>query len=108
MHCGLLGVAPVAAVGGGGRSGWIGVDVCMNPGGGWGGMLMFGLSVTAGEGRVAGLRTGRDGRTGGEGPGCCPPEEESEEVLVEGGEPDEWRLANGEEGAVAMSASSGE
>ena len=69
-------------------------------------MLTFGLSATAGGGRVAGLRTGRDGRTGGEGLGCCPPEEESEEVLLEGGEPDEWRLTNGEEGAVAMPASS--
>ena len=66
-------------------------------------MLTFGLSATAGGGRVAGLSTGLDGRTGGEGPGCCPPEE-SEEVLLEGGEPDECRLANGEEGAVAMSA----
>ena len=60
----------------------------MKPGGGCGGMLSFGLSSTAGEGRVAGLRTGPDGRAGGEGPGCGPPEE-SEEVLAEGGEPDE-------------------
>ena len=44
-------------------------------------MLMFGLSLAAGGGRVAGLRTGRDGWTGGRGPGGCPPEEESEEVL---------------------------
>ena len=106
MPCGLLGVAPVAAVGGGGRSGWRGVEVYMKPGGGCGGMLTFGLSATSGGGRVAGLRTGRDGRTGGEGPGCCPPEEESEEVLLEGGEPDEWRLTTGEEGVVAMPASS--
>ena len=62
-------------------------------------MLTFGLSVTAGGGRVA--VTGRDGRTGGEGPGCCPPEEESEEVLGEGGEPDEWRLTTGEEASSA-------
>ena len=60
----------------------------MNPEGGCGGMLSFGLSSTAGEGRVAGLRTGPDGRAGGEGPSCGPPEE-SEEVLSEGGEPDE-------------------
>ena len=71
-------------------------------------MLTFGLSATGGGGRVAGLRTGWDGRTGGEGLGCCPPEQESEEVLLEGGEPDEWRLANGEEGAKVMPASSGE
>ena len=90
-----MGVAPVAAVGGGGRSGWIGVDVYMNPEGGFGGMLSFGLSSTAGEGRVAGLSTGPDGRAGGEGPSCGPPEE-SEEELPEGGEPEEWRLAGGE------------
>ena len=51
-------------------------------------MLTFGLSATAGEGRVAGPRTGPDGRAGGEGPSCGPPEE-SEKVLVVGGEPDE-------------------
>ena len=79
----------------------------MNPGGGGGGMLMFGLSVTAGGERVAGLRTGRDGRTGGEGPGCCPPEEESEEVLLVGGDlHDEWGFTTGEEGAVVMPVSS--
>ena len=83
-----VGIAPVAAAGGGGRSGWTGVDVHMKPEGGCGGMLSFGLSSTAGEGRVAGLRTGPDGRAGGEGPSCGPPEE-SEEVLSEGGEPDE-------------------
>ena len=81
-------------------------------------MLTFGLSVTAGGGRVAGLRTGREGRTGGEGPGCCPPEEESEEVLLEGGDlQEEWGFTTGEdgvelgfttgeEGAVVMPASS--
>ena len=81
-------------------------------------MLMFGLSVTAGGGRVAGLRTGWDGQTGGEGPGCCPPEEESEEVLLEGGDlQEEWGrttgeegvelgFTTGEEGAVVMPASS--
>ena len=83
-----MGIALVAAAGGGGRSGLTGVDVYMNPGGGCGGMLSFGLSSTAGEGRVAGLRTGPDGRAGGEGPSCGPPEE-SEEVLVVGEEPDE-------------------
>ena len=49
-------------------------------------MLTFGLSVTAGGGRVAGLRMGREGWTGGGGPGCCPPDEESEEVLCVGGD----------------------
>ena len=44
-------------------------------------MLAFGLSLTAGGGRVAGLRMGLEGWTAGEGPGCCPPDEESEEVL---------------------------
>ena len=76
------------AVGGGGRSGWTGVEVYMKPGGGCGGMLTFGLSATAGEGRVAGLRTGPGRWAGGEGLGCGPPEE-SEEVLAKGGEPDE-------------------
>ena len=62
-------------------------------------MLTFGLSVTAGGGRVAGLRTGREGRTGGEAPGCCPPEEESEEVLLEGGDlQEEWGFTTGEDG----------
>ena len=51
-------------------------------------MLTFGLSATAGGGKVAGLRTGPDGRAGGDGPGCGPPEE-SEEGLDVGGEPDE-------------------
>ena len=70
---------------------------------------MFGLSGTAGGGRVAGLRIGPDGRTGGEGPGCCPPEEESEEVLFAGGDiQEEWGLIPGEEGAVVMPASSAE
>ena len=44
-------------------------------------MLAFGLSVTAGGGRVAGLRMGLEGWIAGEGAGCCPPDEESEEVL---------------------------
>ena len=69
---------------------------------------MFGLSVTAGGGRVAGLRTGREGRTGGEGPGCCPPEEESEEVLLEGGDlQEEWGFTTGEDG-VELGSTTGE
>ena len=69
-------------------------------------------------GRVAGLSTGRDERTGGEGPGCCPPEEESDEVLLVGWDlQEEWGstfgdevaelgVFTGKEGAVVMPASS--
>ena len=50
-------------------------------------MLAFRLSLTAGGGRVAGLRrvpgerTGLAGLATGVGSGCCPPDDESEEVL---------------------------
>ena len=63
-------------------------------------MLTFGPSMTAGGGRVAGLSTGRAERTGEEGPGCCPPEEESEEVLLVGWDLHEvWGSAFGDGGA---------
>ena len=58
---GCFGVAPVAAVGCGTRVGWIGVEVNKKGSRCGGGMLTFGLSVTAGGGRVAGLRIGREG-----------------------------------------------